>query len=168
MTGLDTLREHMTAFLTGKGIQAVTAWPEKGMEPMTGAVCAVSVKDCVTAAGGFQDYLGERYDEEAGVWREVYGQKVKVTFGLDLYAPREGGGADCQKGFDKLCGALGEAVREGLRTVELHRGETAFDKNMGLYHCPVEAVCNAYLYALTDGAGAFLDFEVKGYGNDSP
>ena len=53
-------------------------------------------------------------------------------------------------------------TRAGLRLVELSCGETEFDQEAGLYRRSVEAVCQGYLYAVTEGDGAFLDFIVRG------
>ena len=168
MTELETVREYLTEYLNGKGIRAMTAWPGTEGEPVDGPVAVVSLRCCETGPGGFRHYLGERYDQKSQTWREVYGQRVRATFGLDLYAGRAGGAAGCQRAFDALAEALGQAAPAGLRTVRLNRGETVFDPAAGAFRCPVEAVCNAYLYAMADEAGAFLDFEVKGYGNDGP
>lgn len=162
MTGSDKIREQMTAFLTGQGIRAVTAWGPEGRRRLTEPVAAVSLRACERGPGGFRDYLGERYDEGAGVWQELYGRRMRVVFGLDLYAPKESGAAGCQALFDRMAGALEAGGPEGLKLRELSRGEVAFDQGGGLFRCPAEAVCEAYLYAVADEGGAFLDFEVKG------
>ena len=162
MTGLDRIREHMTAFLTARGVQAVAAWPGQGRRRLSGPVAAVSIRACEGGPSGFRDYLGERYDRDSGQWLELYGRKVQVTFGLDLYAPRESGAAGCQTLFDNLAEALAAGGPEGLKLHTLSRGETAFDRETGLFHCPAEAQCGAWLYAVADEGGTFLDFEVRG------
>lgn len=164
MTGLDKIRECMTGFLAAQGIEAVTAWPGESRKALAGPVAAVSVRACEGGPGGFRDYLGERYDTEAGRWQELYGRKVRVVFGLDLYAPGESGAAGCQTAFDALAGALNGGGPAGLRVKELSRGEVRFDRGVGLFVCPAEAVCEAYLYAVADEGGVFLDFVVKGEG----
>lgn len=168
MTGLEKIRECMTEYLNGQGVRAITAWPGESRRRLDGPVAAVSLRGCEAGPGGFRDYLGERYDPEAGAWRELYGRKVRVTFGLDLYAPRESGAAGCQGAFDALADALNGEGPAGLKLGELSRGEVVFDQSAGLFRCPAEAVCDAYLYAVAEEGGAFLEFEVKGYGNDGP
>lgn len=158
----------MTEYLNGHGVRAITAWPCESRRRLEGPVAAVSLRGCEAGPGGFRDYLGERYDPEAGVWRELYGRKVRVTFGLDFYAPRESGAAGCQAAFDALADALNGDGPAGLKLGELSRGEVVFDQGAGLFRCPAEAVCDAYLYAVAEEGGAFLEFEVKGYGNDGP
>ena len=162
MAGLDRIREHMTAFLTARGVDAVTAWPGQGRRRLSGPVAAVSIRACEGGPSGFRDYLGERYDQDSGQWQELYGRKVQVTFGLDLYAPESAGAAGMQAAFDALAGALSGGGPPGLRVKEFSRGETGFDQALGLFHCPAEAVCVAYLYAVAEEGGAFLDFVVKG------
>ena len=149
MTELERIREAMTAFLKGEGVAALTAWPGEDLERPGGP-------------GGFQDYLGERYDAGTGHWQELYGKRLQVTFGLDLYAPEGAGAAGMQAAFDALAGALSGGGPPGLRVKEFSRGETSFDQALGLFHCPAEAVCTAYLYAVAEEGGAFLDFVVKG------
>ena len=78
---------------------------------------------------GFQDYLGERYDPEAGRWEELYGRRAKLTFGLDLYAPeRAQGDQALQTAFDALAGALHREGPPGMRLLELSCGETEYDQ----------------------------------------
>ena len=161
-SGLDSLRETAADWLREKGIEAVTAWPGGDRSRRAGAVAAVSLRACESGPGGFQDYLGERYDAPTATWRELYGKKLRVTVGLDLYAPAEGGEAACHRPFDRMPAALHSGGPPGLKVRSLSRGEGRFDEGQGLFCCPVEAVCEAWLYAETDGSGAFLRFEVKG------
>lgn len=166
MAGLDDIRERMTAYLNEQGIAAVSAWPERERRKTEGAVAAVSLRKCESTGHGFGDYLGERYDRERDKWEELYGKKVILTFGLDLYAGtgETGGEAQVRTAFDKLAQALQTGCPAGLRVKELSCGETGYDKAAGRYRCPAEAVCEAYLYAIADEGGVFLDFEVKGAG----
>lgn len=162
MTALERIRESMTDFLTAAGLNAVTAWPDARRTRRTGAAAAVFLRACESGQSGFSSYLGEQYDAESESWRELYGKRLKVTFGLDLFAPREGGAAACQSAFDRLSEALQSGGPAGLTVLSLARGETAYDRDTGLFCCPVTAVCRAFLYAAADEAGAFLDFEVRG------
>lgn len=45
---------------------------------------------------------------------------------------------------------------------EFSCGETEYDREADLYRCAAEVLCEAYLYAVADEGGAFLDFEVRG------
>ena len=163
MNGLDTIRQAMTAFLTEQGVAAVTAWPDETRTRRDQAVAAVSLRRCEGGPSGFQDYLGERYNQEAGRWEELYGRRVKITFGLDLYAAQSSGGAAAiDKALDTLSAALNGPGPDGLNILEFSIGETQFREDSELYHCPVEAVCQARLYAVADEGGTFLDFEIRG------
>lgn len=162
MTGLDKVRACMVRALGEAGIKAVEAFPAEGRKKLRGPVAVVSVRSCESGPGSFRDYLGERYDRETGGWQELYGQRMKIAFGLDLYAPNEGGAAGCQVAFDALVSALSGGEAAGLKIKELSRGEVRFDQGAGLLHCPVKAVCEAYLYVVAEADGDFLDFEIKG------
>ena len=162
MTGLDKMREHMKRCLTDAGIHAITAWSGEDKRHPEDAVVAVSLRACRGGPGGFQDYLGERYNAEAGRWEELYGRRAKLTFGLDIYAPGKDGAAECQAAFDQMAETLRNGAPLGLNLESLSRGESAYDESLGLFYCPAEAVCDAFLYAVADEGGAFLDFEVRG------
>ena len=162
MAGLDEIRTHMARFLTEQGLEAVTAWPEARRTRRAGAAAAVSLRSCESGPAGFRDYLGERYNQDTGRWEELYGRRVKITFGLDLYAARTGGAAAIDRALDTLSAALNGPGPDGLEILEFSVGETQFQEDSQLYHCPVEAVCQARLYAVADEGGAFLDFEIRG------
>ena len=158
----ETIRERMAEYLNSHGIDAVSAYPDSGRLRRKGVVAAVSLRACQGGPGGFQDYLGERYDQESGQWQELYGRKMVLTFGLDLYAPQKGGAAEIQAAFDRMVQALRQEGPVGLRLLELSCGETEFDQEVGLYHRKVEALCQGYLYAVATEGGEFLDFIVRG------
>lgn len=159
--GLDLIRERMTGYLRQQGIDAVTAWPQEGRTAREDAAVSVSLRKCRGGPSGFQDYLGERYNAEAGRWEELYGKRVRLTFGLDLYAG-QGGEAAIQRTFDTLAGALQDGGPEGMEVKEFSCGETVYDAKNRLFKRPAEAVCEAYLYAVAESGGAFLDFEIRG------
>lgn len=162
MTELERIREAMTAFLKGEGVAALTAWPGEDLERPEGPVTAVSLRACQGGPGGFQDYLGERYDQESGQWEEIYGRRTELTFGLDLYAPAEAEGEVLQTAFDALADALTRGCPQGLSLVEFSCGETVYDRQARLLRRPAQAVCQAYLHAITRPGGLFVDFELRG------
>ena len=87
-TELDALRTYMTALLREQGVEAMEAWPMEERPRLTGAVAAVSIRSCRAEPGAFWEYLGEELDPDTGTWRERYGRRLEVVFGLDLYAPQ--------------------------------------------------------------------------------
>ena len=157
-----TIRERMADYLQGQGIDAQCAYPETGRVRRGGAVAAVSLRACQGGPEGFRDYLGERYDQESGQWQELYGRKITLTFGLDLYAPQGCGAAGIQEAFDRMAEALRREGPPGLSLQELSCGETEFDREAGLFKRRAEACCQGYLYAVAEEGGAFLDFIVRG------
>ena len=131
--GLDKIRERMADYLNAQGVAAVTAWPAE-----------------------------ERLRQETEQWEEIYGRKVQLTFGLDLYALPQAGEAALQTALDILAQACAGAGPEGLAIQEFSSGETAYDGDSRLLRKPAQAVCTAYLYAITEADGTFLDFEIRG------
>lgn len=160
--GLDKIRERMADYLNAQGVAAVTAWPAEERLRREGAVAAVTLKACQAGPAGFQSYLGERYNQETEQWEEIYGRKVQLTFGLDLYALPQAGEAALQTALDILAQACAGAGPEGLAIQEFSSGETAYDGDSRLLRKPAQAVCTAYLYAITEADGTFLDFEIRG------
>jgi len=108
---------------------------------------------------GFQDYLGERYDEARGAWGELYGKRMKLTLGLDLYAATAG---QAQEGLDLLTAALEGELPAGLRLEEFSAGETCWREKERRFLCPAQARFTVWSYAVAGEDGSFLDFEVEG------
>ena len=158
----QAVREQMAAFLRQQGVDAVCAYPEERRRQRSGPVAAVSLRACQGGPGGFRDYLGERYDESTGRWQELYGRRVTLTFGLDLYGESAG---ELQTAYDRMAGGFQWEGPAGLALRELSCGETEFDRAAGLYRRAVTAVCQGYLYAVADEGGTFLDFVVRGEGH---
>ena len=48
----------------------------------------VSLRGCQAECSGFQDYLGERLNEQTGLWEERYGKKAKLPSAL-TFMPRK-------------------------------------------------------------------------------
>ena len=66
--------------------------------------------------------------------------------------------------FDRLAQALSQEGPEGLKVKELSCGAVRFEEGMGLFCCPVEAVCEGCVYAVAEEGGAFLEVIVRGDG----
>lgn len=162
MNGLEELRQELVAYLNGCGVAAVAAWESGRRTHREEAVAAVSLKGCEGGPAGFQDYLGEFWDEDKGRWTEWYGRKAEVTFGLDVWGPRNGGETMCTSLFSDAVQALTLGGPEGLKLREVSCGETVFDEQEGLFHCPAKAVGVVFLRARADENGVFTDFTVKG------
>lgn len=159
---LSGIRERVAQVLRGADIDAVCAWPAAALDRRSGPVVAISVRECRGGPGGFQDYLGERWNKSSGRWEELYGRKLELVLGLDLYAGRSTGETGIRTAFDQMAEAFHTPGVEGLRIIELSCGETKYDQNLGLFHCAVAAACEGYLYAVADEGGTFLDFIVRG------
>ncbi len=159
--GMEQIRRTVADYLVSQGVAAVTAWP---MSPRKeeGPVVVVSLRGCQAQSAGFQDYLGERLNEQKGLWEDVYGKKAKITLGLDIYAGEREDGQAVQQAFDQLAGALILGEPEGLRVEEFSCGQTQYDGESRRLKRPVQAVCTAYLSASVSSGGEFVDFELRG------
>lgn len=160
--GLEQIRERMARYLRERGIDAITAWPQEERGEGSAPVAVVSLRGCQAGPSGFQDYLGERFNEETGGWEELYGKKAALTLGLDLYAGARVGEQAVQSAFEALAGALQEGGPEGLEVREVRCGETVYEQAQRRLKRPVQAACIAYLYAVKEPDGGFLDFEIRG------
>ena len=67
-----------------------------------------------------------------------------------------------QTAFDALAGALLLGGPEGMELQEFSCGQTVRDGENRRLKRPVEAVCTAYLCAVSRAGGEFVDFELRG------
>lgn len=160
--GIEGICREMADYLERRGMVAVTAWPATPRKAEQAVTVVVSLRGCQVGPAGFQNYLGERYDEASGLWQERYGKSAKLTFGLDLYAPERADGQQLQEAFDTLAGALALGGPEGLCVEEFSCGQTAYDPESRRLKRPAQAVCSAYLYVVSRADGQFVDFELRG------
>lgn len=160
--GLEHIRRQMADYLNAHGVPAALSWPGTPREERGGPVVLVSLRGCRAGPAGFHNYMGERFNPDTGHWEEVYGRKAELTFGLDLYAPEQGDGEALQTAFDALAGALLLGGPEGMELQEFSCGQTVRDGENRRLKRPVEAVCTAYLCAVSRAGGEFVDFELRG------
>lgn len=159
MKGVQELGRKLAEYLESKGLDAVTAWGEgKRLRPER-VIAAVSLRAMESGPPGFQNYLGERYNGESGCWEELYGKRVELTFGLDLYAATA---QEVQAGLDLLSGVLSEGGPGGMEPVGFSTGETVYRQEERRYFCPVQARFGVWAVAAAREDGSFLDYEVKG------
>ena len=156
---LDKIREHMADYLREKGLDVVCAYPEFTRVRKSTLVISLALRSCEGGPSGFRDYLGERYNEETENWEELYGRKITLNFGLDLYGTT---GRIAQSGLDTVAEAFHLENPSGLTVLGFSGGTLSYDSDMKLFHYPAEVTCEAFLYAIADEGGTFLDFEVKG------
>lgn len=163
MTGaLNLLRQSAVELLREQGLYAVAAMEPDSRKRWDGPVAAVSLHKVVCVPGGFQDYLGLRENPDTGNQEELYGRAVEITLGLDIYAPRDGGGGACQQGACLMAEALTCRGVGGLTVEEFETGPVEFLERDGLYRLTARCLCRGWMVAAVDSSGAFIDFEVKG------
>lgn len=158
MKGTEELRQVMARYLTEQGVSAVCAWPER-QRASDSPVTVVSLRSVEGDSPGFQDYLGERFDPELGQWVELYGKRVRLTFGLDVYGRTA---HEVGLALDHTAECLGGGRPAGLYMLQFVGGETAYRQEDRRYHCPAHAVFEAWAFGCAREDGTFQDFEVRG------
>ncbi len=157
---LQALREALDG---GEAYQVTQTYPNGGRPPLTGPVVAVGLKAGSEVSCGFASYMGTLTTPQDGE-REIYGKKMELTVGADIYSPRDpdNGAGKCLEVFSRLAGAVA-GLPEGLHCLELTCGETVYDRTVEAFHCPCELKLQAYLYAAADDeSGRILHFNLKG------
>lgn len=159
MMGVKELTAALAQWLTDGGVSAVTAWGSERRARPTAALAAVSLRGLEGGSAGYQDYLGERFNEESGVWEELYGKKLTLTFGLDLYAATA---AEVSAALEWVGELLGSGAPAGLAPAGFSAGETVYQSEQRRYFCPIQAKFQVWAVAAAREGEAFLDFQIKG------
>lgn len=162
MTTLTALRQVMTEFLEQAGVEALTAWPKGSRWARREPVAVVQVKEVEASAAGFQNYLGQVYDQETRQWTERYGQRVTVRFAIALYSPETAGEEGCRKLLDQVAEAFLQGEPGGFAVEKWSMGESDFDRDSGMFRGKLQAVCRGTLVAVTEETGEITGFTVKG------
>ena len=161
---LDTILDEIVAALKAAGVCAFRAFPETAEALPAGGGVSVAVEAYRVSGSGMGDYLGTRAASGGQGEKELFGRRLELTLGLDVFAPFGGtaGAAACDRAADALRLALA-ALPAGVKLLEMDCGEVSADEALGAYRCRCEAKCVAFLVAETDGeAPEFTDFKLKG------
>lgn len=164
MSSFEKVRQALRDALIENGVSAaVCEYPFAAKGRYTQPVLTVGLKNGTGGPSGFKEYLGEKTDGDTGLVREIYGQRLDVTFGLHIYSPQSAdhGAVGCAALLGEVASAL-EDLPEGLKIKEFIWGETEVDQKLGMFHCETELKCTAFLYAEMSDDGEFSDFELKG------
>ena len=152
----------VASWLRARDIPARTGWSGRERERIGAPFVLVSLRRCDALSGGFQEYLGELYNENTGAWEEFYGKKLELELGLDLYAPEAASEDALQELAEKLVQALTLEQPQGLRVGEITCGGIEWDRNQRCLRQEITAKCTAWLRAVCADSGEFLDFELRG------
>ena len=164
MAELDAITSIVRDTLVAGGFQAaICDYPFGGKMRHETPVVSVGIKSGSGVAAGFAEYLGQQYDSENDTYNELFGKKLDVVIGLHIYSPKsESFGADgCLSVFSEAASILSK-LPGGLRIREITCGETEYDAAIGMFHCPVDLKCTAFMYAIKKEENDILDFTLKG------
>ena len=162
MTTLSLLREAMTDYLTGQGIAALSAWPGTARLRSDGPVAVVQVQGMEAEGSGFQNYIGEGYDQSRQTWTEQYGQRVTIHFAIDLYSPESYGEAGCREVLDEVAEALQLGGPAGFTVEQWSAGEIRYEEKSRRFRGRLAARCRAVLVASSDEYGSLLGIAIQG------
>lgn len=162
MTTLSLLREAMTSFLSEKGISALSAWPGTARLRSDGPVAVVQVQGIEAGESGFQNYLGQVYDQSRGGWKERFGQRLTIHFAIDLYSPEAYGEAGCREVLDEVAEALQVGAPAGFTVERWSMGEIRYEEKSRRFRGRLTAQCRAVLVASSDEYGSLLDIGIQG------
>lgn len=162
MTQMTKLREEMAALLRTAGIAVREAFPVAARRESREPFVLLSLKEMESMEGGFLSYLGERYCVETQEYEEVYGRKLRLCFGLDVYAPKAKGAEGGQALMEQIGDLVTTQAPLGLSGLRLSWGEATFEKGADLFRREGKLFAEGLLYLLREEGGRFLSFEVKG------
>ncbi len=148
--------------LREQGLEVRTGWSGAARQKLTGTAVIVTVRGMEALPGAFAQYLGEGFDEVTGRWREIYGRRIALELGLDLYAPEEAGQEELAAALERLTQALSADCPAGLRLEKLSCGEVDWEKDQRALRQEVTARFGVWLEARTEDGAEFLDFELRG------
>lgn len=163
MNGLEQVKRAIAAALENAGICTRTAygpgWAKAYMEP----VVAVGLRTGESRGGALNSYLGQRFDPDTRMTREVYGMRLDLTLSLDIYCPPRDGAAGCDGVLETLHQIMLEGLPSGLRPSELKWEEAVWDKDTSMFLRRGSLACSAFFVAAASDDGLLLsDFILKG------
>lgn len=160
---LDGLPQALAAHLTERGVPARVSWPGDRRTGPEQAVVLVDLEQVKCSGAGLAGYLGQRLEEQTGMWEEVYGRRAELTFSLDICASPQAGAGACRELFARTAEALGSGRVLGLGVKSLTGGEPGSDSKEGLLKLEARLVCEGWLCAGPERReDAFLDFTLRG------
>jgi len=164
MRELTQVRDAVLSALNSAGVQALAVFPADRAKRYSGAAAAVAVGAAGGKALGFCNYLGEVYDAEAGVVREVYGKQLEGIITVDIRAERA---ADCEAACETAAEVLLGGLPSGIRPGELNWEGLCWEKETGMFLRRGSLRCQAVFVAREQEDGQlFLDFILKGVMTD--
>ena len=128
MTGELGIAGAVCQWLKARDIPALEGWSGKFRPEEKECAVVVCVREYDAQNAAFAHYLGERYNEDTAAWEEVFGRKVELKLGLDLYAPEDGSEGELQRLLERLTAVLTLEAPEGIRIGAVTCGQTRWDE----------------------------------------
>ena len=150
----STLQEQETA---------IHVFPAGAKKHHSEPVVTVGLKAGEGVPSGFSEYIGERYDTVNDAYYEVYGKRLELTLGINVFSPKseEYGSGECLDIVSRIIAAV-PLLPSGIKVRKISCGETKFDTSVNMFLCTAELECTCFLYAERTGEDEFLDFTLRG------
>lgn len=162
MTEIESIISAVGTALSGaNAAKILTAFPAVSKKRFAVPVAAIGVRRGESVSAGFSEYMGERFDESMGTYCEVYGKKLELTLGLDIYAPRESGAGACLDTAAKIISAL-PVLPSGVKVKSFSCGEPGFDPKTEMFLLKTELHCVCFMYADKTDDAELLNFTLRG------
>lgn len=161
---LDAVMDAVVAALRSAGIRCFRAFPETEKDLPDGAGVSLGIDSYKVLSAGMGDYIGMRAAAGGSDETALFGKRVDLTLGLEVFAPFGGksGSSLCTETMDRLRNAL-STMPEGMKALEMDCGEVKADEELGTYRCRCQVKCLAFLVAESEGdTPVFTDFRLKG------
>lgn len=139
----------------------ISAFPADSKKRFVSPVIAIGVRKGETVSAGFSEYMGERFDQEHGTYYEVYGKKLELTLGVDIYAPKDSGAGACLDVAAEVISLL-PTLPSGIKVKSFSCGEARFDTVTGMFLLRAEMHCLCFMYADKTDDAELLNFTLRG------
>lgn len=160
MKEIEKIQQAVCDALTGAGLTALTAYPDRWAGDYGGAVATVDVGTAESGPMGFCSYLGEVYDPEAGTVLELYGKQLDAEIWVDV---RGGTAQQCREGCTLAAEVLLGGLPGGIRPGELSWEGLEWESATQMFRRRGRLRCRAVFQAAAhEDAEEFLDFQLKG------
>ena len=165
---LDDVIDAICNVLSAAGINAAAQYPSAALVRDDAPMICVGIKNTKMLSPGCGDYLGMKTDEN-GNTSEVYGLRMELELGLDIYASydQSDGASACLACFGEAVQALSQ-LPGGIRLKSLECGVPEPDSSSDMFKCRCGLKCTAYfMREEQEDTGEFTDFVLRGVLRDA-
>lgn len=161
---IDTVLNTVVSLFQHAGLHAKRQYSAEPFRRESGCVVCVGLKSSKRLNSGYGEYLGIRTNENTQEISELYGFRLELSLGIDIFSPfgETFGAEGCRSYLDKVLDALSMSP-SGLMVKAISAGEVKPDREAEMLRCTVKLDCEAYLIGESNGeTPEFTSFVLKG------